>query len=291
MKNNFRGLNAVITGASRGLGFAIAQAFVRKGINILICSRDNNELAQAQRKLRAINPNVKIFIRQTDISKENEIKDFCAYALEVFNQIHILVNNAGIYGPMGAFDEIDFEEFKKCMDINFYGSVLMCKELLPHFKKNEYGRIIQISGGGATQAMPNIEGYASSKCAIVRFIESIAQSYKSYNIYANCISPGLLDTNMLNQVIAIGEKAAGKDFYDRMIKAKNERKTASFEHAQKLCLFLISEESDAITGKLISALWDDYENWTYHLDELSESDIYTLRRITGRDRNCKWGDK
>ncbi|MDR3049949.1 MAG: SDR family oxidoreductase [Elusimicrobiota bacterium] len=282
--------NAIITGASGGLGFAIAKSYVKAGINVLLCARNEKQLQAAKDELDAINGG-DAFIKQADISNENETQSFCNYAFKIFKQVHILVNNAGIYGPMGLFENIDLADFKKCMDINFYGSVFMCRNLLPHFKQNQYGQIIQISGGGAAQGMPNIEGYAASKAAIVRFIESIAGAYKEYNISANCISPGLLNTRMLDQVLSAGENAVGKDFYDRMRSAKDGNKTASFEYAQKLCLFLASDKSKGITGKLISALWDKYEDWALHLDELNKSDVYTLRRITGKERNFSWGDK
>jgi 3-oxoacyl-[acyl-carrier protein] reductase len=293
------GKNAIITGASQGLGLAIAKTYAQNNINVLICARDISKLKQAKKEIESLISNsvsnsisskVKIYIKQADISKESEVKLLCDYAFEVFGQVHILVNNAGIYGPMGLIEDLDWTAWQECMNINLYGSVLMCRYLLPHFKKHKSGKIIQLGGGGFSP-MPYLTAYAASKVAIIRFINSMAEFYAHYNIDMNSITPGLLDTRMLNQALDAGATGIGQAFYDRMLKAKNEGKTDSLKYGQALSLFLASSRSNGITGKFISAIWDNYEEWANHLDELKTSDVFTLKRITGKDRNFLWGDK
>jgi 3-oxoacyl-[acyl-carrier protein] reductase len=282
--------NAIITGASQGLGLAIAKSFIQNNINVLICARDISKLKTVQKDLAPFANNSKIYIKQTDVSKESDIKDLYKYAFEVFDQVHVLINNAGIYGPMGAIESLNFDLVKECMDINFYGSVLMCKHIVPHFKKNKYGKIIQLGGAGFAPT-PYLTPYASSKAAIIRFINSLSKDLEQYNVYANSIAPGLSDTQMLDQVLEAGKEKVGEDFYNRMLKAKTENKTVPFDYACKLCLFLASDKSLGITGKHISAFWDKYENWSEHINEIKDSDIWTMQRITGKERNITWGDK
>jgi len=138
--------------------------------------------------------------------------------------------------------------------------------------------------------MPNISAYAVSKAAIVRFAETLAEEVREFNITVNSIAPGALNTRMLDEVLAAGPDKVGRSFFERSLKQK-ESGGAGFEPGAELALFLASDMSWGITGKLISAMWDDWERWPDHLDELNAPDAYTLRRITGRDRGLSWGDK
>ena len=143
-----------------------------------------------------------------------------ARALEIFPQVHVLVNNAGIYGPLGPSEDVDWAAWVRAMEINIYGSVLPCRALLPHFKQKRYGKIVQLSGGGATNPLPRISAYAASKAAIIRFAESLALEVKPFGIDVNAIAPGALNTRMLDEVVAAGPDAVGRDFYDRMVATK-----------------------------------------------------------------------
>ena len=153
-----------------------------------------------------------------------------------------------------------------------------------------HGSIINISGGGATSARPNFSAYATAKCGLVRFSETIAEELKPFNVKVNCIAPGAMDTDMLKEVTTKGKALSGEREYTNAEKVISSG-GASMENVAKLCHFLASDISNGITGKLISAVWDNWEQWPAHLDELKSSDMYTLRRITGKDRGFLWGDK
>jgi len=157
-------------------------------------------------------------------------------------------------------------------------------------KSRRRGKIIQLSGGGATNPMPRISAYAVSKAAIVRFAESLAEEVREFNIDVNSIAPGALNTRMLEEVLAAGPDKVGAEFFNRSVKQKQSG-GAGLERGAALAVFLASDASDGITGKLISAMWDNWEHWPEHVTELGSSDIYTLRRIAGRDRGAAWGDK
>jgi NAD(P)-dependent dehydrogenase (short-subunit alcohol dehydrogenase family) len=191
---------------------------------------------------------------------------------------------------MGPIEEVDWAEWIKAIEINLFGSILMCRVVLPTMKTQQYGKIIQLSGGGATNPMPNISAYAVSKAAIVRFADTLAEEVREFNIDVNAIAPGALNTRMLDEVLSAGSEKVGQPFFDRAIKQK-ENGGAGFNHGAELTLFLASDASNGITGKLISAVWDNWVHWPEYIDELRNSDVYTLRRIAGRDRGLTWGDK
>ena len=291
MEYNLHGKVAVITGASQGLGLEIARHFLKAGANLAICARNEQILEEVKGSLSASAlSNQKVFCLGVDVSIESDVNNFINKALEYFGNIDILVNNAGIYGPKGGIDSVDWDDWVKSIEINLFGSILMCRSVLPYFKKQGHGKIIQLSGGGATSPMPNISGYAVSKVAIVRFVETLAEEVRGFKIDVNAIAPGALNTRLLDEIIKAGPDKVGKVFYENsLIQKKNGG--SSFDAGTSLALFLASEHSNGITGKLISALWDDWTSWPHYLKELNESDIYTLRRITGKDRGMNWGDK
>ncbi|HYM62674.1 MAG TPA: SDR family oxidoreductase, partial [Thermoanaerobaculia bacterium] len=219
MSYDLNGRAAIITGASQGLGQAIARAYVSAGARVAICGRDAGTLAQTQRDLETLTPEGNRVISEVaDVARESDVERLVNRAIEEFGRIDILVNNAGIYGPLGAIEEIDWTAWVRAIEINLLGSVMVCRALLPHLKKNRYGKIVQLSGGGATNPLPRISAYAASKAAIVRFAETLAEEVREYSIDVNSIAPGALNTRLLDEVIEAGPERVGKNFYDRSVK-------------------------------------------------------------------------
>ena len=285
------GKAAIITGANQGLGLEIAKTYVLAGADVMLCARNAAMLEQALADLlKLAEPGQKILIKACDVSNNADVEALVSETIETLGRCHILVNNAGIYGPKGEIENVDWTEWVKAIEINVFGSILMCRAVLPPFKAQGYGKVIQLSGGGATNPMPRMTAYAVSKAAIVRFAESLAEEVRGTGIDVNAIAPGALNTRMLDEVLEAGPEKVGKVFYERSLKQKESGGTA-LERGAALALFLASPASDGITAKLISAVWDNWEQWPEYLDKLSTSDVYTLRRIAGRDRGCDWGDK
>jgi 3-oxoacyl-[acyl-carrier protein] reductase len=218
-----------------------------------------------------------------------EIESLFAIAFERFPEIHVLVNNAGVYGPKGLIEEVDWQEWKRSIEINLYGSILTCRAILPTFKRQHYGKIIQLSGGGATNPLPHLSSYAASKAAIVRFAETLAEETRNDGIDVNSIAPGALNTRLLDEVLEAGPEMIGEAFYARALRQKQEGGVPLIRGAE-LAVFLASAASDGITGKLISAVWDPWASLPEHLADLNDSDIYTLRRIIPKDRGFEWGN-
>jgi NAD(P)-dependent dehydrogenase (short-subunit alcohol dehydrogenase family) len=281
---------AIITGANQGLGEAIARAFVQAGASLMLCARDESKLANVVANLRSLcNADQRVESICADVSKRDDVTRLVSCALSTFSQIHILVNNAGVYGPKGPIDDLDWDEWVQAVEINLFGSILTVKALLPHFRAHHYGKIIQLSGGGATSPLPFISAYAASKAGIVRFMETLAEEMKSEGVDVNSIAPGALNTRLLDEVLEAGPAKVGQAFYERAVQQKAEG-GAPLEQGADLAVFLASEASDGLTGKLISAVWDPWESFSEHMNILKTTDIYTLRRIVPKDRGQAWGE-
>jgi NAD(P)-dependent dehydrogenase (short-subunit alcohol dehydrogenase family) len=175
------------------------------------------------------------------------------------------------------------------MDINLYGVLLPSRAVIPHFKKNGRGKIIVLSGGGATNPLPNISAYAASKAAAVRLMETLAEELRSFQVDVNAIAPGALATRLVDEVLAAGPEKVGAAFFEKN-KQWKEKGATPLELGARLAVYLASRESDGITGKLISAQWDPWEKLHEFKADLN-SDIYALRRIVPKDRGKTWGDK
>jgi NAD(P)-dependent dehydrogenase (short-subunit alcohol dehydrogenase family) len=282
---------AIITGANQGLGLAISRKYVQAGASIVMCARNEELLMTAQKELASsLRPEQVIEAAVADVSDASSVEQLVKGTLQRFGRIDILVNNAGVYGPMGPIEIVDWAQWIRAVEINLFGSVLMCRAVLPAMKQQRKGKIIQLSGGGATNPLPNISAYAVSKAAIVRFVETLAEEVRESHIGVNAIAPGALNSRMLDEVLAAGPEKVGRAFFDRALKQKDSGGTG-FDPGAELAVFLGSDASNGITGKLISAVWDNWMHWSEHADELRTSDVYTLRRITGRDRGFSWGDK
>jgi NAD(P)-dependent dehydrogenase (short-subunit alcohol dehydrogenase family) len=291
MTDALKGRAAIITGASQGLGLEIARAYVKAGASLLICARDPALLAESRREVAALATGVQVVEAEpADVSKPEDVERLAARAFALFPQVHVLVNNAGVYGPMGPLEDVDWPAWARTVEINVCGSVLPCRAVLPHFKRHRYGKIVQLSGGGATSPLPGLSAYAASKAAIVRFAESLALEVREFGIDVNSMAPGALNTRMLDQLLSAGPDAVGRDYYERMVKTKAQGGTPLGVGAA-LAVFLGSADSDGITGRLISALWDPWEDLPARCAELAPTDIYTLRRIVPHDRGQTWGDR
>jgi 3-oxoacyl-[acyl-carrier protein] reductase len=284
-----KNLNALITGGSQGLGKVIAEFFLREGASVVICSRGEKELLATRDELAKKFPAQKVFAKTCDVSSEAQVNELLAFALRELGSLDALVLNAGIYGPMGATESVSLDEWKRALEINLYGVLLPCRAVIPLFKKVGRGKIVVLSGGGATNPLPNISAYAASKAAVIRLMETLAEELKSFHVDVNAIAPGALATRLVDEVLAAGAEKVGAAFFEKN-KNWKEKGAVPLELGASVAVYLASTESDGITGKLISAQWDPWEKLHEFKNDLG-GDIYTLRRIVPKDRGKTWGDK
>ncbi len=288
MNRILEGRGALIAGASQGLGRAIAGGFVRQGASVAICARDPVALAATSHELSSIaGPGQQVLGKPCDVSRPAEVEELAAWATGEIPGLDVLVNCAGIYGPKGPAERNDWEEWVEALQVNLLGAVLLTREMIPRLRQRGEGKIIQLSGGGATAPMPRLSAYAASKAAVVRYMETLAVELAPDRIDVNCIAPGALNTRMLDEVLAAGPDVVGEEFFRKAV-AQKESGGTSPERGAALAVFLASRASDGITGRLISAVWDPWESLPVHREELSGTDIYTLRRIVPEDRSRRW---
>ena len=276
---------ALITGASKGLGLEISKKFYENGAKLALCSRSIDDLKAIKSKLVDIyGDSEKIFIAKVDISKYEEVDSFVREVIEYFGGLDVLVNNAGIYGPKGYFETCDLSEWVKTIEVNLIGSANVIRSVLPFMKEQKSGKIIQVAGGGAASTFPRFSAYATSKVGVVRLSEVLADELKEFGVDINSIAPGFLNTRLLDEVLNTDPDIIGQNFYEKCLNQKKSE-LDSFQLPAELSVFLASSASNGITGKFISAMWDAWNLFPNHLAELMGSDVYTLRRIIGKDRN------
>lgn len=266
---------ALITGGARGIGKTIAKQFLENGALVLICSRNKKELENTAIELDPSGKSIHCF--PADISKFEECKSLFKYAVKLFGHLDILVNNAGIYGPVGLLEENPTEKWIETININLLGTVYCTQLAIPIMKKNKKGKIINLAGAGIGGSKPlsRFSAYYTSKASIAAFTEVIASELINYNIRINCISPGAVNTYFSDYLLSLDPEKVGP-MYGKTLK---QRKTGGDppELGAKLAVFLASDESSKISGKIISAKWDKIDN----LKKITEKDKnkYTLRRI------------
>ena len=283
-KQKLVGKVALITGASQGLGYQIAKRFANEGANLIICSRSKNEIKDVVSELsQNFGNDQRIYGFDCDVSVQVEVDRLFELIENKFDNLDVLVNNAGIYGPLGPIEDNEWSKWVKAIEVNLIGSAYVMRKSIEVMKKQNSGKIIQLSGGGATQPHPNASSYAASKAAVVRLAETLALEVAVFGIEINSIAPGAMNTRLFEQVIEAGADLVGKEFYEKTLKQK-ESGGSGFDNATNLAVFLACGDSDGISGKLISAIWDDWEHFPKSIEALNSSDIYTIRRITEQER-------
>ncbi len=270
------GKTAIITGAGRGLGRSVACAFSREGACVVICARAEDELKDTALEIRRLGRSC--VIKRADVGNPKDVDALVQAALEAYRRVDILINNAAVQGPIGPVAEADDTAWVQTIQTNLLGTYLCIRRVLPDMIAARRGKIINLSGGGATSARPNFSAYAASKAAIVRLTETLAAEVAPFNVQVNAIAPGPLATRMQREICEAGPRAGGKETEEAQ--SSLEAGERCFERATELALFLGSDQSDGLTGKLISALHDDWENWNAeHLSRLISEPWLTLRRL------------
>jgi NAD(P)-dependent dehydrogenase (short-subunit alcohol dehydrogenase family) len=281
-------LVTVVTGASQGLGRAIAEQFVNEGAHVAICARDGALLETVRRQLEdSANSGQRVLAYPGDVSSQDQMHELFLRTEQEIGLVDVLVNNAGVYGPKGPSESVDLGEWSRALEINLLGTFIPTRFAIAQMKQKGGGKIINLSGGGATNPLPRLSAYAASKAAVVRLTETLAEELREFSIAINAIAPGALNTRFLDEVLKAGPELVGSSFYERALKQRDTG-GAPIEKGVALCVYLASPASDGITGKLISALWDPWEKLHDFRAELEGSDIYTLRRIVPEDRGKKF---
>ena len=268
----------LVTGAGRGIGAAVARAFALEGAAVFLVARTERELIETTNDIRSAGGRADHAV--ADVADVDAVASATSACISTFAAPDVVVNAAGVYGPIGRVWEVDAGAWWRAQEINLRGTLHTCAAVLPHMIERRAGRIINFSGGGATSPLPRFSAYAASKAAVVRLTETIAEEVREYGITANAIAPGAVDTRLQDDVLAAGPSAAG-DLHARM---RTLRETGQGgvppELAASLAVYLASDAAAALTGKLVSAPHDGWQDWDdARVAELAATPWFTLRRL------------
>ncbi len=274
----------VIIGATGVIGESVVKKYSEEGARLIVVGRSEDKLKEIEVKYSD-----SVVQRETgDIASVEDIKRLRDNISKTHNHIDVLVVAAGIYGEISGLEESDPLEWSRAIEVNLLGPVWTVNLLLPLIKKSKNGKIILFAGGGEGP-LPNFSSYVSSKAGLLRFVETASAEIKDFNIEINALSPGLVNSGFVKDIIKAGPEKAGKEKYEESLKQIKENKdVVSPDRAAGLVVFLGSDESDGITGKYFSAIWDNWEDMAQHKDEIMNSDIYNIRRIKPKDRGYGW---
>jgi 3-oxoacyl-[acyl-carrier protein] reductase len=271
---------AVITGGAGGIGRLTARYFLDEGASVVVVDIDSAALAAARKYF--VGDKAAFAAIKADVSSESAVASVLSKVRRRFGPVDILLNAAAVQTPIGPVKDTDIRRWENTLRTNVMGTVICAKAVLPSMMSRRGGRIINFSGGGATFPRVNFSAYACSKAAIVRFTEILAQEVRPFNICVNAVSPGPVYTGMMKDIIKAVAKSGRLDYIGaKRIKSARSSAEYSGRSTAELAVFLASEESDGISGKLISAVWDNRKELLRRRTELKKSSLYTLRRVDG----------
>jgi 3-oxoacyl-[acyl-carrier protein] reductase len=278
---SLRGRVCVVTGASRGLGRGIAQLLAAEGASLAVCARGEVELHATADELRE-KYGVSVFAAALDVRSTEAVRAFAADTRRSLGPVHALVNNAAVLGPVGRIDTLDLDAWRHALEINVAGVANLCAALAPQMAEAGGGSIVNVSGGGI--GGPNtpirVSAYTTAKAAVVALTETLAKELAPARIRVNAIAPGPLGTAFLNPVLEAGPERAGTALYqDSKGRVGTEETVELNEGFASLVRYLVSDESEWLTGKLVSARWESVDGLQASKDRLESTSLLTLRRI------------
>ena len=266
---------ALITGGGRGIGRAIALAYAEEGARLALAARNRAELEETARQAEELGAETCII--PTDVSDQAQVEEMVKRTLDRFSAIDVLVNNAGVIGPIGLLYESDVSDWIRPIQVNLIGTYLCCRAVLPVMLKQNRGKIFSLSGGGVgTFGSAHMSAYQSSKSGIVTLTETLALELEGKNIQVNAISPGGVHTRMMEE-IEDATQAVGNTWWHERSKGVNDGGGTPIERVAELALFLASDESGTLSGRFL-ATRDDFPNLPPRIPEVMASDAYKLRR-------------
>jgi len=267
----------LITGATRGIGLSIYRKCVEMGGVAVICSRSSKDIDLA---VSQVDPKrMRSMGVVADVSREEGCEQLVSETLNKYGRVDVLVNNAGIIGPVGPVERNEAVAWRSTFEVNIFGTMYCCQLVLPGMKARHGGKIINMAGAGVggTRPMGNFTAYYASKAAVVAFTEALAAEVRGDNIQVNCVSPGGVNTYLTDYILTQGRGKVGDEVFDQMLRQK-ESGGESPDLGAEMVMFLASQKADHLTGRVVSAKWDSRESL---LDPSIGKNRYTLRRIDG----------
>jgi NAD(P)-dependent dehydrogenase (short-subunit alcohol dehydrogenase family) len=262
-------MRTLVTGGSMGIGREIATTLAERGWSVTIAARGQEAIDET---LGALPGEGHAGVR-LDVSDPGAWEE----AVSGMEELAGLVCAAGVIEPIGRVGSYEPAEFMRTIEINLFGTFLGVHSCLPLLQASG-GSVVTFSGGGATSPLPRFDAYAASKAAVVRLTENLARDLAADGIRLNSVAPGFVLTRMQEATLAAGPEGAGSDYYEKTQRQVSEGGSPA-RRAAELVAFLLSDDASGISGKLISAPWDPWDDPDFRRRLASEEDLATLRRI------------
>ena len=231
-KINLENRVAIVTGGAQGFGLAITKRFIESGAQVLIWDKDTEYLNKVDLKNTQ-----KI---EVDVSNYKSVENAFTESLTHENKIDILINNAGIAGPNFKTWDYPLEEWQKVIDIDLTGVFYCCKTIVPHFIKNNYGRIVNISSIAGKEGNPNAMPYSAAKAGVIALTKSLGKELAENNISVNCVTPAPAKTRIFDQIT--------QEHIDYMLSKIPRNRFVLVEELASLVAWMSSEENSYTTG-------------------------------------------
>ena len=268
-------LRILVAGASAGIGAALVQTLAADGHRIFACARRLDVLR------RVTGDDAIAKSRRCDIGDERDVAALYDWIAADGPVLDALIVCAGAFGPIGPFEGTDSAEWLATLRANVFGVYLVAKHGLPLLERGRRRRIITFSGGGAFGTFPSYSAYATSKAAVVRLTECLADELRPRGVAVNAVAPGMVATEIHEATLRAGPERAGAAHFERTRAALAGATGVPMSVPVECVRFLLSPAADGLTGKTIAANFDPWRDQKFqaHLAEIVESDVYTLRRI------------
>ena len=263
----------MITGGGRGIGQAIARAYAAEGARLVLAARTDAELRKTAGNIRA-DFSADVITVVADVAQREQVEDAVALTLERFGAIDVLVNNAGNPGEIGSLWRLDPERWANVISVHVLGTFYGCRSAIPSMLERRSGRIINMAGVGG----PNDTSYDAAKTAIVNITENLSHELAGTGITVNAISPGSIHTRMWEEVRDMAFAAGDAAMYRKGV-AVTSGGGASIERAAQLAVLLGSDDCGALSGRLVRAVVDPFEEIPGHVDAIMASEAGLLRRV------------
>jgi NAD(P)-dependent dehydrogenase (short-subunit alcohol dehydrogenase family) len=270
MSDELAGRVAIVTGGGRGVGRAIARTLAAAGAAVAVTARSGDQLDETVALIDRDGGRGLAIV--ADVTDRFSVEFMAAETERHLGPVDVLVNNAGIAGPVGPLWENDPNDWRRCLEVNVDGPFLCCHAVLPGMIARRSGRIINLTSGIGNRSYPYLSSYNVAKTALSRLTETLADETREHSVSVFLMTPGLVQTDM---PVEIGSSDEGR----RWLPGFAENHAANGQppdRAAALCLLLATGRADALSGRYINVR-DDFEDLLRRSEQIQKDDLLTLR--------------